>query len=459
MSWTPNLPFGEGPRYLQIVAALENDITSGAVTPGQRLPTHREMAALLDISVGTISKAYAAAERRGLIMGEVGRGTFVLPISPELGVTDTSVTQAPRRANLALNAPPQTGADTVLAEAVSEVVSDDALTSLLSYLPHQGLYEHRAAMAGWLREHGVMAEPDRLFITHGAQHAIAIATLVLARPGATVLVENLTYSGIIALSQMQGYALRGVPMDRHGLVPEHLDRAFSETKAKVLYATPTLQTATASVMPVERRREVAEVLRRHDAWLIEDDAYGFLCDTPFPTLASYIPERSFHVVTFAKCLVPGLRIGAMSAPPEFRDRIVGAIRSTGWMANAVMAAAVVRMIDNGALDDQVLRKRAAAAERLAIAYEILGSQIASQREIPAFHTWMKVPPGRTASELMSRAAQAGITIVPPSPMQAMDPMGPGFRLCLGGVERPAELRKALETLTTILEETETMSIV
>src|SRR5689334_15595933 len=75
--WIPVLPDTSGPRYLAFVQALEKDIDSGDLKPGTRLLPQRDMASQLGLSVGTISKAYAEAESRGLISGEVGRGTFV----------------------------------------------------------------------------------------------------------------------------------------------------------------------------------------------------------------------------------------------------------------------------------------------------------------------------------------------------------------------------------------------
>ncbi len=459
MDWLPKLPFGEGPLYLQIVAALQADISSGEVAAGTRLPTHRQMARRLGLSVGTVSKAYAAAERRGLIAGEVGRGTFVLPAGPELGVTEAAAVDSPRRINLALNAPPPTGEDEAIAQTMTQIMSDPRLVGLLGYLPHQGREEHRRVIADWLTRTALPTGPANLFITHGAQHAISIAMRLLSRPGVPVLAENLTYSGMIALALMENYALRGVLMDQHGLIPERLEEAFAETGARVLYCTPTLQTATASLMPLERRHQIAEIIRRHDAWLVEDDAYGFLCEEPLPTLSSLLPERSFYVVSFAKCLAPGLRIGAMVAPPEFRDRIVNAIRATGWMANALMTEAVVRMISNGALAEQIALKRKAAAERSATAREILGDLLSPPSGVPAFHLWLKMSMGRTAVSLLSQAALAGLTLASPSPLQPFDPMASGFRLCLGGASNLSELRGALSTLREILTDFEAMAVV
>ena len=274
--WVPALASLAGPRYLAFVLALEADIASGRIKPGMRLLPQRDMAERLDLSVGTISKAYAEAEQRGLISGEVGRGTFVQrrrleargPGSPAATI------------NLALNVPPYTGEDDVIASALSDIVADGEVSNLLGYLPHQGLRRHREAMVAWLTSLGVTADADHLFITHGGQHALSIALPMVAAPGDTVLTESYTYSGMLALSAQSGYRLHGVATDYHGLIPENLDRAFSETRARALYCMPTLQTPMGSVMPPKRRHAIAEIVRKHDAYLLEDDAYGYLLSPP-----------------------------------------------------------------------------------------------------------------------------------------------------------------------------------
>src|ERR1700744_5920833 len=96
--WIPTLGTSDGPRYLALVQSLENDVETGVLKPGTRLLPQRDMANQLGLSVGTVSRAYAEAEARGLISGEVGRGTFVqrrrLPTSVK--------TSAPQTINLPL---------------------------------------------------------------------------------------------------------------------------------------------------------------------------------------------------------------------------------------------------------------------------------------------------------------------------------------------------------------------
>jgi DNA-binding transcriptional MocR family regulator len=444
-----------GPRYLAFVEALENDVQAGILKPGARLLPQRDMAQLLRLSVGTVSRAYAEAEARGLISGEVGRGTFVQRRRPP-----TSTQGAGQNTiNLALNVPPSTGEAELIASVLSEILDDGALAPLLGYLPHQGMPSHREIVASWLARFGMTADLSNLFITHGGQHAISIALNMVAAPHDVVLTERFTYSGMVALSAQNGYRLHGVDGDADGLLPDALDHAFHETGARVLFATPTLQTPTGTVMTLERRAAIAATIRKHDAYLVEDDVYAFLFATPPAPIATLIPERSFYVTSFAKCLAPGLRIGAMIAPEQFRDRGINAVRATGWMAQPIMAEVVARLIHSGDLLRQVHAKRNAAAQRNAIADRVLGAWLAPLAGAPSFHRWLPIPAGRTLIALITQAAQAGITITPPGALQQVDRGTLGIRLCLGHPASDDVLERALLKLKQILETAEAISFV
>jgi DNA-binding transcriptional MocR family regulator len=454
--WVPALAPILGPRYLAFVRSLEDDIATGRIKPGMRLLPQRDMAQRLGLSVGTISKAYSEAEQRGLISGEVGRGTFVQRRKAEqraaLGTSEATI-------NLALNVPPYTGEDDVISSTIGEIVSEGEMSNLLGYLPHQGLRQHREAMVVWLASLGVKALADQLFITHGGQHALSIALGMVAGSGDTVLTESYTYSGMLALSAQCGYRLYGVATDAEGLVPEALDRAFTETAARVVYCVPTLQTPTGAVMPIERRQAIAEIVRKHDATLLEDDAYGYLLSPALPPVSQLIPERSFYVLSFAKCLAPGLRIAAMIAPDSFRDRAINAVRATGWMAVPLMAEVVARLIHNGGLARQAVQKREKAALRDAIVRRVLKQWLPPPLAAPGFHIWLPLPAGRTVSALVTQAAQAGITLAPPGALQPMERQNLGVRLCLGAPATEADLERALIEIRSILEMAEAISFV
>ena len=115
--WQPELE-SDKPRYVAIADAIARDTASGRLTPGSRLPTHRDLADLIGVTVGTVTRAYSEAARRGLISGEVGRGTFVRAL-PEAtaAVSDNGVI------DLSVNHPPFSGIETrqLLAETLTAI--------------------------------------------------------------------------------------------------------------------------------------------------------------------------------------------------------------------------------------------------------------------------------------------------------------------------------------------------
>src|SRR4051794_9233055 len=105
-SWRPALERFPGPRYLAIAEAIAADVREGRLAAGSRLPTHRDLAWDLKVTVGTVTRAYAEAERRGLIAGEIGRGTFVRPAGAPPGALPIRTgTEPPGFVDLNINTP------------------------------------------------------------------------------------------------------------------------------------------------------------------------------------------------------------------------------------------------------------------------------------------------------------------------------------------------------------------
>src|SRR5258708_8523328 len=161
-NWLPDLTQHRGPRYRAIADALAADITPGRLATGQRLPTHRDLAYQLHVTVGTVSRAYAEAERRGLIGGEIGRGTFVRA----RGESGPAPAGLPRddEIDFALNAVASGSEAQALADTLAELARDPALGRLLAYLPHVGLLEHRVAAARLLGNLDLDVSPERIVL-------------------------------------------------------------------------------------------------------------------------------------------------------------------------------------------------------------------------------------------------------------------------------------------------------
>src|SRR5258707_10046643 len=132
----------------------------------------------------------------------------------------------------------------------------------------------------------------------------------LSGTGDSVLEEELNFPGMKAVGKKWGLRPQGIPTDAEGALPAGLDKTARASGARVVVLVPSLQNPTGAVMSGERRRAIAEIIRRRDLFLIEDDVYGGLTD--LPPLASEIPERSIVVSSLSKTVAPGLRFGMIA---------------------------------------------------------------------------------------------------------------------------------------------------
>ncbi len=157
--WSPTIPEEADSKYLALVDALADDIRSGRLSPGDQLPTHRDLANRLGIALGTVSRAYAAAESRGLVSGEVGRGTFVR--SQAIGADEGAIEdEDPTLIDLSKSRLARTPGDQSVRRALARLASRPDLDRLLDfYQPAAGMARHRAAGASWVRRAGLEADP------------------------------------------------------------------------------------------------------------------------------------------------------------------------------------------------------------------------------------------------------------------------------------------------------------
>lgn len=442
--WRPRQLASEGPRYLALVNALEQDIADGRLSDGDRLPPHRDLARELSLSVGTVSKAYQEAEQRGIVSGHVGQGTFVRRRS----ASRAEPTAKHQPVNLALNVPVEGGERQILSTMFNEVVREPDLAPLLRYHPHGGIWEHREIIAASLSDNSFTIKPAQLYLCNGAQHAIDIALRLVAKPGDSILVDTLTYSGFKAIAAASHLNLVPVTMDEEGIVPEAMKQACRASDARVLYCMATLQSPTARTMGLARRRRIAELAEELDLAVIEDDVYGFFfTERPVP-IASLAPNRTFYVTSYSKCLAPAFRLGTLTVPPHYIAQTELLLHASAWFVAPMLSEVVIRMIESGKLEEILHERRLQARERYQVFLDVFPN--ASKLHFPAFYGWLPLPEGWSADQFAATARGRGI-LVTPRIASAVGDVDPGAtRICLGAPRDLFELSDVLQTLRDIL---------
>ena len=182
-NWLPDLTIRDGPRYLAIASGIEEDCAAGRLIPGEKLPTHRDLAWRLGVTVGTVSRAYAEAERRGVVSGQVGRGTFVKAAVSDAALQPPGHAQGLSEIDLGCAVPPPLMEDGLILQRLADLARDPGSLALLGYSAHLGMPSMREAGAHWMSIRHVKADPRHVAVTAGAQQGILMALAAVARPG------------------------------------------------------------------------------------------------------------------------------------------------------------------------------------------------------------------------------------------------------------------------------------
>ncbi|HEY4030359.1 MAG TPA: PLP-dependent aminotransferase family protein [Caulobacteraceae bacterium] len=442
--WRPDLTSRRGPLYLAIADALEEDVRSGRLAPGCRLPPQRRLAQHLGVDLTTVTRAYDAARERGLIEAAVGQGTFV-----------KGLIEAPsRRPDLSMNLPPLFH-DPALAARIwreaGQIETLGGLPLLLGYQDAAGTEDDRLAAVDWLKPRLPGLTPERMVVAAGVQGALVAVFGLICRRGDVVCAERLTYPGFRALAGQLGLELVAVDTDAQGLLPEAFETACRERQPKALYCTPTLHNPTTATLPLERRVALARIARAHGVAIVEDDAYGPLKPDAPPPIAALAPEIAWHVAGLAKVMSPALRIAYMAAPSA-RDasRIAAVQRATVGRASPLTALIATHWIRTGL----------GAALLEAIRGETRARHASVRRRLPhglyaadpdAFHLWLCLPKGWTRGLLAGRLLAAGVAVVPSDVFCIGGEPPEAVRLSLGAFPTREAMDLALDRIADLLE--------
>ncbi|WP_328830479.1 PLP-dependent aminotransferase family protein [Streptomyces sp. NBC_00252] len=435
--------------YRRIADRITADIASGRLRPGQQLPPQRVFARRRGIAGSTAGRVYAELVRRGLVVGEVGRGTFVRAAAsagPYGRALVEPSTAAP--VNLELNYPSAPGQSELLAPALAPLLRPDVLTEALRPAPATGTAAAREAVADLLATPVWRPASDRILFTGNARQAIAATLASLVRPGGRVGVEPLTYPLVREIAGRLGVTLVALEADGGGLRPESVRAAHRAGPLSALYLQPTLHNPTSVTTGESRKREIADVVRELGLPCVEDRIWSFLHpDSPAP-LAAHAPDLVHAVDGLSKRVAPGLTVGFVVVPEERVDEVAGAIRSGGWSAGRFALEAGVRWMTDGTVARLVEAKRAdAGARQRLVAEELAGFTV--RADPLTYYAWWELPPPWRADTFTAAATAHGIAVTPGTTFTADPTRSPNaVRLGLASATVP-DLRRALRTLAAL----------
>jgi len=270
----------------------------------------------------------------------------------------------------------------------------------------------------------------------------------LTRPGDWIAAEHLTYPGIKAIASQLELRVAGLAMEREGLLPEALDRLCTREKIRILYTIPTLQNPTGALMSEDRRETIADIARRRNIVIVEDDIYAFLVESPPPPMAAFAPERSYLVTGLSKGVFPGLRLGFAVTPPGGRDAVAGMVRMSLITVSPLAAAIGTSWLENRTADRIAEWKRMEIEWRWQMASRFFGLDTHDAHF--AAHLWL--PLTQDPEQFVSRVRAKGVVLAAANVFSVSAESVPSaVRICLGVPATRARLQQALEVIAEVLD--------
>lgn len=447
--WDLKILNTDKPFYKSIADAIERDIQCGILKPGDKMPTHRQLAKTIGVDITTVTRAYQEAEKRGFVTATVGKGTFItsdLGRNPSLLDTADKAKSGNIEMGLVL---PLYSAEPDIRTVLSKIINRKSLNGLMRYTPPQGLYEHRKIAAGWIRRFGVDAGADQVIITAGSQHAIDCILSSLFQPGDHIAVDCLTYPGIKTAAKQHGIQLDAVAMDRNGMLPDDLETVCSHSDIRGIYTMSRMQNPTNSVMSGQRREEIARIIKRKNLLLVEDDIYGFLSSDSAP-LTSLIPENSVFICGISKAFYAGLRTSFLLAPERYCYRISQAVVDTVWMAPTLNSEIACECISSG-MAEKIIQEK---LENIKIRADLLSEAFSGfhfDYEPNSMFAWLKLPDRWGSGSFEKAANRFGVNIYASDKFAVGGFVPPDcVRVSLTGADDLSEFQRGLEILRKLL---------
>ena len=271
------------------------------------------------------------------------------------------------------------------------------------------------------RDAGIACSPDEILITSGSLQGLDLVNQVLLSPGDTVIVEQMTYGGAITRLKRLGVNIVGVAVDHDGLSNTALKAALDALRArgvrpKYIYAIPTVQNPTATVMSVARRSQILALSAEYGVPVFEDECYADLVwdgSRPPAMRAMTDDDRVIHIGSFSKSIAPALRIGYLVAGWPLMSRIL-AIKSDG--GSGAIDQMILAEFCRDHFESHVKALRKTLRRKLDVLIEALRSQFGAEAELddPAggIFLWVKLPARVDTTRLAQLALQSGVAINP-----------------------------------------------
>lgn len=459
--------------HSRVAAAIEKMIRSGALRPGDRIPSVRQACRQHNVSLTTVVQAYLNLENQGLIAARPKSGFFVRPqlsaaaSEPATSLVKPSATHvgvanlqsrlfdAVRHPDVVPLGAAYPGNENLPVDKLKRVMASVARRvggHGMSYDMPPGMEQLRRQVARRSLNWGSNLSPDDIITTCGGTEALALCLRAVTKTGDTVAVEAPTYFGVLQQIEELGLKVFEIPMHpRDGMDLDSLEHTLKKRRVSACVATPNFNNPLGSLMPDGHKQRLAAMLAQFDVPLIEDDINGDLhhgLNRP-RTVHSYDATGKVLLCgSFSKTIAPGYRVGWV-APGRFFERVKSLKLSSTLATASLPQLAVAEFVANGGYDHHLRALRSRFAVQIqqmsAAVTEAFPKGIKLTRPQGGFVLWVELPRKVNALQLYEMALATKISVAP-GPMFSATRDFRNFIRINCGHPWSVKLERAVETL-------------
>lgn len=449
-------------RYEALADDIAQSIRAGVLRPGDRVPSVRQASAGRNISASTVFQAYYLLEAQGLIRARERSGYYVIggaqPLPPEpetssrpnedstvvdmsdrvFAILESTMTRDVVPLGSAFPSPLLFPMDRLARAMASSVQKLDPWSSVDNLTPGDPALRRHIALRYMID--GVQIHPDEIVITNGALEALNLCLLAVARPGDAVVVESPTFYAALQSLERNGLHAIEVPTNpREGMDLPSLERVLQRHRPKACWLMTNFQNPLGSLMPDEKKRELVELLARHDVPLIEDDVYGemyFGAKRPAPAKLFDTKGLVMHCSSFSKCLAPGYRVG-WAAPGRYVQSVARHKLTTTLTTSVPTQAALAAYLEKGGYDRHLRQLRHTLAMQQTSFIQAIAKYFPTgtraTRPVGGYFLWVELPEHVSAVDIHREALAHGISVAPGPMFSAAHAFNNCLRLNYGHV--------------------------
>lgn len=343
---------------------------------------------------------------------------------------------------------------------INQIVLKEAGTKALQYTTTEGYAPLREWIAKRMNERlGTVLDKDNILITHGSQQGLDLSGKVFLDEGDIVVCESPTYLAAISAFKAYGCHFIEIPTDEHGMVMDVLEDVLSRTdNIKLIYVIPTFQNPTGKTWSLDRRRKLAELSSKYDVAVIEDNPYGELRfeGESLPSVKSFDTVGNILCTgSFSKIFCPGFRIGWIAGDKDIIRKYVLVKQGTDLQCNTIAQMTIAEYLKRYDIDKHIGKIVAVYKRRRDIALECMEryfpDTVKFTRPEGGLFTWVELPEGISAREILERCLERKIAFVPGASFFPNGNKENTFRINYSNMPED-RIRKGLQTLGEVVKE-------